>query len=257
MLIEASEKNFYSDTEITEIINYLSYELILENLRNQINELSGYGKVNYIEIFDDKYNYILKNHSDNQEVIDKVTNIRSEFYMTILEEIQDKFGFRLIFNDILLREELYKVIGAMYNFFILNLIDNLKNYFLNYIKIESKNIIRTFKNQINMKDLYFSLLKKKLNKENSILVFSVPKVPDIIEFAFIEDFIDLVIKEDKDEYNYYIIDKLFNSEELATDVTCNMDIFKGLIKSIIKSETMVIHQARAELYQNLLERKED
>jgi hypothetical protein len=108
-----------------------------------------------------------------------------------------------------------------------------------------------------MKDLYFSLLKKKLNKDNTILVFSLPKVPDIIDFSFIEDFIDMVVKNDPDEYNYFIVNKVFNTEEIIDDVVCDIDNFKSLVKRLIKEENMIIYKARAEIYQSLVDRKEE
>lgn len=257
MLIDEKEKNSFSETEITEIVNYLSYELILENLKNQIEELNGFGNVNYLEIFDDKYNYIIKNYGETQEIIDKVSNLRNEFYCTAMKEIQDKFYFKLTFKDILLKEEFYNIVKVFYDFFVININENLKNYFINYVKQESKNIIKTYKNQINMKDLYFSLLKKKLNKDNTILVFSLPKVPDIIDFSFIEDFIDMVVKNDPDEYNYFIVNKVFNTEEIIDDVVCDIDNFKSLVKRLIKEENMIIYKARAEIYQSLVDRKEE
>lgn len=254
MLIDEKEKNFFSDTEINEIINYLSYELILDNLRKQIGEEDArtYGKVNYLEIFNDKFNYIVLNYNSNQEIMNKLNLLRDEFYSTVLEEIQDKFGFKLKFKDILLKEEFYGIIDCLYSFFIIEIGENLKNFFVNYIRKEYKNILRNFRNQINFKDLYFSLLKKKYNKENSIILYSINKIPTIIEIQFIEDFIDLIIKDDEDEYNNFIINKLFNTEEFIDDVTCDISILKELVKDILTKDTLIQQQVKAVLGQEFL-----
>lgn len=254
MLIDEKEKDFFNDTEINEIINYLSYELILDNLRKQISEeeTRTYGKVNYLEIFNDKFNYIVLNYNNNQEIMNKINLLREEFYNATLEEIQDKFGFKFTFKDILLKEEFYGIIDCLYNFFIIEIGDNLKNFLINYIKKETKNIIRSFRNQINSKDLYFSLLKKKYNKENSIILYSINKIPNIIEIQFIEDFIDLIVKDDEDEYNNFIINKLFNTEEFIDDVTCDILILKNMVRDILSKDSLIQQQVKAVLGQEFL-----
>lgn len=254
MLIDEKEKDFFNDTEINEIINYLSYELILDNLRKQISEeeTRTYGKVNYLEIFNDKFNYIVLNYNNNQEIMNKINSLRDEFYSTTLEEIQDRFGFKLTFKDILLKEELYGIIDCLYNFFIIEIGENLKNFFVNYIRKESKNILRSFRNQINSKDLYFSLLKKKYNKDNSIILYSINKIPNIIEIQFIEDFIDLIIKDDEDEYNNFMMNKLFNTEEFIDDVTCDISVLKDRVKNILLQDTLIQQQVKAVLGQEFL-----
>lgn len=250
-MIESKEKNFYDENEMDEIINYLSYELILENLKKQIMEDEGYGDVNYLEVFNEKFNYVILTYGDNQEVVDKLNRLRDEFYNTTLVAIQDKFGFKLTFKDILIKEELYGVINVMYDFFIINIVEGLTTFYTNYIRKESKNIIKSFKNQINFKDLYFSLLKKKLNKENSILVYSITKVIDTIELEYIEDFIDLVVKEDEDEYNNFIMNKLFNTEEFIDDVICDMNVFKNIIKRKIRENSAIQQSVRTTIFNEL------
>lgn len=250
-MIESNEKNFYDDNEINEIINYLSYDLILENLKKQISKDEGYGDINYLEVFNEKFNYIILTYGNNQEIVNKITELKHEFYLITLNAIEENFGFKMNFKDIILREELYNIISIIYKFFIINFNNTLISFYSNYIRKESKSIIKAFKNQINYKDLYFTLLKKKLNKESSIIIFSIGKIIDTIEFEYIEDFIDLVIKNDVDEYDNYIINKLFNSEEFIDDLLCDINKFKEIVKTKIKEDITIQQSVKSIIFEEL------
>lgn len=224
----------------TNIINYLSIEMLLDMMKDQVEIVSSDRTVDYLESFDTKYAFLLDELSEEDEAISELNQLRNNCYTSLFTYICEKFGIEVNFLYSLLDEERFFYIKSMYRFFILDIKETLINYLYQTIIIESKNIISQYKSTTNVKEIGYMILKKELSKENSILIYNVENYLEFLEISGIEDFIEDTLKNSELELYEINMRDMFIKNIGVDYINCNLSILNQVIKDLLKDNSGVI-----------------
>lgn len=227
--LEVNEVSFLTEKDIDQILNSVSDDLIIQNIEEQIenvfsNEVSG-SKLYYLSYFTNRYNYITKKYSDNKDIMDRLNKSIIEVFSRVQELIENKFKFSLELIDSLDIDMMMEIIENIYQFFIIDFNTNCSNLVFNYITNERKDLVKSYKNTVNRKDLTYINLKKFITNENIIIIYNIDDIIDGMDIQAIEDIIDLMTKDDPDLVSNYIIRSLFMDEKYGY-VTFNESLNK-------------------------------
>ena len=207
----------------------LNDELLIESIDEQINNpMSLYcEKTNYLDIFDDRYKYIVERFKDIPDLISQVAEVREDFYGTIFEKICQKFDLEL--DDITNDNNIFIMTKVLYEFLILYYIDNVKAYVKQYIIRNKRSLVERFGGE---KKLDLAAMKKSVkNSANAIIITSMYKIIESIcadKEISVKQVLELIVSEDEAEFNNYFMKKYFIEEEVLTS-----DRFNGIFFSIL------------------------
>lgn len=249
-------KNINNETAF----NTLSVEIIKDNLKEQISligigELLNYTKINYIENFEEKYNYVISMvDSDDKLLLDELNDSREKFYNYLLNLIKEKFNINFDFNFSLSGEEIKHYITSLYKFFVLELDETIKNFIFNNIVKDYKNILLSMKNKVNKKDIMFNLIKKEVgNIDKAVVIYSLDTYIESLEIEDIEDFVEDSLKDKNDSMEDFReevkdifideVDDILESASLSVDINA----LSGIIKTICIEDTKLFLALRTRL----------
>jgi hypothetical protein len=236
---------------------YLSPDIILDNIEEQIKDLNG--SYDYATLFEEKYEYMRDFYNSKEktaesiEYIQNLDDIRDNFYEKLFTLIMEKFSFSVVLKDTLLNEEKYKLIKGMYKFFVCNIRDTIKSFYMNTINDEKKAIIDSYKESINKSDMMYTLIKKEVSDDtdNAILVYAVKDVYKDIELEDIETFIETVIKGDESEEINDMMNDIFCTMEESVDISCHLNDLMKIIRDYITNDSNLIMEIQTELVSSL------
>lgn len=207
----------------------LNDELLIESIDEQINRpMTLYcEKTNYLDIFDDRYKYIVERFKDVPDLLLQVAEVREDFYGTIFEKICKKFDLEL--DDMTNDNNIYIMTKVLYEFLILYYIDNVKAYVKQYIIRNKRSLVERFGGE---KKLDLTAMKKSVkNSANAIIITSMYKIIELIcdtREDSIKNVLELIISEDEAEFNNYFMKKYFIEEEVLTSDKFNEVFFSIL-----------------------------
>jgi|GEM_PF-3186136 len=247
-MINDSNRDFFTERDIDQIINTLSDDIVLKNIEDQINGILLDQKeiqTSYLPYFIQRYNYVMNKYKDNEEITTKIKSAIEKVYEEIKVLITEKFNIKVDFSESVTFNDRLELIESFYKFFIIDLQDNCINFLVNYITTERKNLVKAFKPNTNKKDLSFVNLKKYLNNENIFIVFNLDEIIDSIEIEDNAYLIDLMTKNDPEMLtNFYIRNVLM--EERFSDVGFESNLFETL-KPYIKANDSLQMKVKSRL----------
>lgn len=238
---EENENQELTARNISDIINSVSDDLVFDSLEDQIKNafISGDSSpMYYVTYFTTKYNFIKNKYSEYPEVIEKIEDIRENFYGRLQALLEDKFKFTVNeFPSTLTKDQVYENIEQLYNFFVIRNRYNSINLIVKYIEKEMKSLIKTYKPLIDKKDLTYINIKKSLNKDIAVIICKLPDIIDSIEISSSQDLLNLLI-EDEFEFTNAIMKDLFITKEI---ITFNEDFISNLITPIKEDDSFYLH----------------
>lgn len=186
------------DNEMEEIIAELPIPLVLENIREQVEDpLSS--KVDNLETILEKYDYIMANY-DDQDQLSLLKNKVANLLITVYNIISDKYDINFMVDEDNM-EELRDITQALYSVVILRYTKNITMYLFNFIMKNLQDLGRAFdiENQaVNKSTLLMNTKLQDVLKENPdakdaiSVIYNLPYIykslytlnmePDLIEF---------------------------------------------------------------------------
>jgi len=165
-----------SDLVIDNLLTDLPFDLMKENIRDQINDpLST--NINYVNTITEKCDVVKYQYQDiNMEVIININSALRSFFDFVINEIDNKFGL-----DIDTSEEsdnfVISVGEALYNFMILRYKKNISKYIYTYITRNKKILVERMDKVPKKKDVTsISLRKQVKNKDDVIILSNLPSI---------------------------------------------------------------------------------
>lgn len=243
-MIDEKDCTFNTDKNIEDVISSLSDTIILDNVKDQINNIEENYSDNlyYLSYFNTKYDYLVNKYNDNKDILDKINSLKESIYTSIKEYIENKFCINIIFPDYITKDMAYNYINIIYKFFVINYQENVYSLITNYIKEEYKNIIKYYKNRINKKDLTYTNLNKNIDKNLAIIICEINNIVENMVIDQPVDIINLVIKDDPNEYYNENIFNLVNLQFISFK-----DNFVNNILNMIKSNDKLYLNIRTKL----------
>lgn len=261
--IENTNNNeFLTKKEINGIFYMLSDELVFKSLKDQILNVFNMDvkfldsiTVDYYKFFKSKFDFIEKNYSKNDIVMQRLNKIKSDFYYKILGYLKEVYNFDIEFSQSLLNDEIYNIIEMMYYFLIINFKKNITFYTFKYIMKEKKNLIKTYKPLTNKKGLAFSFFKKQFSMDDSIIITNLNDIINSIEIVSLQDFIKIVTDEDPDELNNFYMRELFLLPDTYAGIGIDNKAIVNKMKNYIKDNSSLKINVKSKIL-DLLEKQQ-
>lgn len=205
-----------SNTEEIEIIlTELPFDLILENIREQIQDPMT-SSVNYINNILEKAE-ICRNTVLDEDSLRSLDHSINEFMTTIVREITDRFDLGLDIEGIIMSGDIVEIATVMYKYFILRYKKNISKFITNYIKNHKNELSEYYSDKVK-KDVTSLAYKKNIKDPNDLTIIS--NLPSIINFIIglnisPYEFVDLTAR--KSNYNASIIKNFILNNMLVGD----------------------------------------
>ena len=139
-MIMNEEDNIEEIKEIEEMLFDMSTDEFIENeIETQMNEeifIDSEKKRNYVELYIEKFKYLKTIYVDDPDTLEELEENKNSFIENIINSISSKFNFEV--DDEAISKKMAK---TLYNFFIIDYTDNLKEFFLNFLQKNKKSII--------------------------------------------------------------------------------------------------------------------
>lgn len=186
------------DSEMEEIIADLPIPLVLENIREQVEDpLSS--KVDNLETILEKYDYIMDNYDDVDQ-LSLLKNKVANLLINVYNIISDKYDLTFMIDEDNM-EELRDITQALYSVVVLRYTKNITMYLFNFIMKNLKDLGRAFdienqvinKNTLLMNTKLQDALKDNPDSKDAIsVIYNLPYIyksiyslntePDLIDF---------------------------------------------------------------------------
>ena len=170
------------DNEMEEIIADLPIPLVLENIKEQIEDpLSS--KVDNLETILEKYDYIMDNF-DDEEQLSLLKNKVSNLLVTVYKMISNKYDMNFNFDEDNM-DELRDITQALYSVVILRYTKNITMYLYNFILSNKEELANAFdienqvanRNNLLMNSKLQDILKDRPEKKNAIsIIYNLPYI---------------------------------------------------------------------------------
>lgn len=218
------------------MLDSLADDLMVENIKEQINQpiVLSINPVNYLDKFDSRYNFLINKYKDNPELVRNLNDVKEKFYFQVNNEIGNKLDIR-INTDSGIDSMLIK---CLYEFFILNMRENLITFLFNLITKNKKSLITEYED--NRKSIEYVALKKVLKNKTDIVILS--NIYDIVthlvepEYDY-KDILSVIVDEDPNEKNNYMISQLLIKEEMINAIEVGNEFSIRLLYTLKKKES--------------------
>jgi hypothetical protein len=205
---------FVSEVEKDDLINRLSDDIIVENIKEQLSKpvLSDLSTVNYLDILDTRFAVLSDKYSENEDLMEIFKAIRLDIYNTVATGIEEKFDVKLNFDlSFMAESDYFYNVEKLYQFFIINYKPNLVNFFVSHIMEHREALVKSYKKDTNKKDLEVSSLRKVIQRlDDVVVVYNIEDIiADIVQTEDPMEILNTVIENDPDELTNVIAKEIF------------------------------------------------
>jgi hypothetical protein len=201
-IYDSQEEYFDISEKILKLSDELSEEIILENIREQLDSkmVLYTDKINYLTLFKEKYAQITPENSfyDKNYIHDALERVSK-----LVENLLDnRYGIKLGKDiDYYMPEEYLTDMERLYEFFFIRHFKNLTDYFYYELQKNRSRIIERYENLFQQdehsKDIFVLQAKKKFKH-----------IDDIIVIHFINDIIEDILNSETS--GYVLFDRIAN-----------------------------------------------
>lgn len=238
------------------MLDSLADDLMVENIKEQINQpiVLSINPVNYLDKFDSRYNFLINKYKDNPELVRNLNDVKEKFYFQVNNEIGNKLDIR-INTDSGIDSMLIK---CLYEFFILNMRENLITFLFNLITKNKKSLVAEYED--NRKSIEYVALKKVLKNKIDIVILS--NIYDIVthlvepEYDY-KDILSIIVDEDPNEKNNYMISQLLIKEEMINAIEVGNEFSIRLLYALKKKESelnQIVVTLQSLLYESFIKK---
>jgi len=196
------------------ILHHLSDQIFIENLEKQLTTLCpNYYNINILDIFNDRYNFILAKYGESSNWIkDTINQTKFELYEFIKKEIESRFDINTNLDYSYIDINYFYYIARLYEFFVIDYKSNVIKFLSSYILSEKQFLAQEYRDITIKKDLGIISIKK---------IFS--KFDDVIIIANIEDIVKNIILNFEDAE--LVLELLYKTNDSEISTNAMVDLF--------------------------------
>ena len=172
----------------------LDDELIDECISEQI-ESPYFSRSNYLEEFKENFDEEIEEANDDGEEIARLTQIANNFYFKVIYMIEKRFDLSIDHDVVesLTNEAIRNVAEGLYEFFIVNYIDNVSKYLSSQIIWNKDSIIDVLKDETGNNVVMNALVAKISDKGYAYILGNINRSINIVKDTETtpEEFIDV------------------------------------------------------------------
>lgn len=189
------DNDFINGFDIERILGDLPIDIIKENIKSQIEDPLTFSTNHCDQVYDTLYEAMNEvGHIDEYRY--EIFEILDDFNTFLLLELDNGFGLGIDVEN-LQTHEMEAVAKNSYEFFVVNLRENLTNFLKNYICINKSNLASLFTDEYKRKDVTTSNMKKLTKNKDDVVVLSniISVIYYILDLEIdVEDFMELAIE---------------------------------------------------------------
>lgn len=230
MIYGLEEYDITNSLEVESTLSQLDFNLIRENLREQIHNLDS--NVDYVSPIENKFKLIMDEYEVDEEVKASAMDMIKGLYEFVLDEISSSFDIDIDYQGQSL-QDLSDMTKSLYEFLVLKARKNITKFYSKFILKNKKMLIEEYSAE-KRKDLSAAVLKKVTKNKDDITLLS--KCPSIFKSLVYnmdfsdEDLLKIVVDT---EYHGLNVKRLIASDILmgnfmnkyATIVRDNSDLY--------------------------------
>ena len=232
--------------DIERVLGDLPIDIIKENIKTQIDDPLTFMSDQCEQVYE-----TLQEAMDEFGHIDEyryeLMEIKDDFSTFLIIELNNRFNLGIDLEN-LDGSEIHNLAQCCYEFFVLNLKENLSNFFINYINMNQSTIADIFIDEYKRKDVTTTNMKKFTKNRNLVLILS--NIISVLNYILDiyhdpEDFMELAIEPG--EYTGEYVKEAVYSFKITNNFVSN------LLNEIKYSHNDIIDELASEIIINIKE----
>lgn len=180
------ENNIENDLIKESMFQNITPEIIIEAIKKQCTpSFSDDLELNQLLRLDEKINDELEDDPDNNELKEAMNNLRHDVYTSVLNAIEEEFGFKLDLDNEYV--SLYDTTKILYQFFIFDYRVYLKGFISGYIYKNRKEFHKLF-NEARLNNRFIASKKLFKDPKDALIIGNI--------YDVVRNIMDLDIEED-------------------------------------------------------------
>ena len=214
-------ENMINVFDFERILGDLPLDIIKENVKSQIEDPLVFISNQCDEVYE-TIDEAMEEFGHIDEYREELNEMKEDFSIFILREMDNKFNLGVDFENIG-DFEIHDIAKNCYDFFVVNLNENISNFLLNYILNNKSSLCEMFDDEYRRKDVTTINMKKITKNKDDVLILSnlnsvINNVLDLEHFP--EDFMELSVEPG--EYTGTCVADYVNSFKIAGNFVFNV-----------------------------------
>lgn len=214
-------ENMINVFDVERILGDLPLDIIKENVKSQIDDPLIFVSNQCDEVYE-TLDEAMEEFGHIDEYREELISMKEDFSIFILKEMDMKFNLGVDFDN-LSDSEIHDVARNCYEFFVININENISNFLLNYINANKNSLCEMFDDEYKRKDVTTINMKKITKNKDDVLILSnlnsvINHILDLEHYP--EDFMELAIEPG--EYTGSFIKDYVDSFKLAGNFVYNV-----------------------------------
>ena len=214
-------ENMINVFDVERILGDLPLDIIKENVKSQIEDPLVFVSNQCDEVYE-TIEEAMEEFGHIDEYREELNEMKEDFSVFILKEMDNKFNLGVDFENIG-DFELHEIAKNCYDFFVVNLNENISNFLLNYILNNKSSLCEMFGDEYRRKDVTTINMKKITKNRDDVLILSnlnsvINNILDLEHYP--EDFMELAVEAG--EYGGSCVTEYVNSFKIAGNFVFNV-----------------------------------
>ena len=234
------DDDFINGFDIERILGDLPIDIIKENIKSQIDDPLVFS-TNHCDQVYETLDEAMEEIGHIDEYRYELQEMRDDFNTFLVIELDERFGLG-VDRDNLQGFEIEMIGKNAYEFFVVNLKENITNFLLNYITMNKSELAGFFTEEYKRKDVTTSNMKKLTKNKDDVIVLSniISIIYHILDLELDpEDFMELAVEPG--EYCGEVV-----KEHVKTFKIANNFVF-GLFNEIKYTHNDIIDEFASEI----------
>lgn len=224
--------------EFSDVITRVSEDIIIDNIISQIEkfkepEFLGNRKslFGYIE---DRFTYLVNKYGTEVDKVDSIKIVFDKILDDISDAIEKEISTDIEYSQVLSLNDKFDYVKSLYEFFIINIEDELVDLVVNYTVKNKKSLSELFNSNLHTderKNLSYNYLRNSIDNEYTTMIYHIDTVIETMDIQFNEEIIELMTLNDEEEFTNFTVNRILVDNVL---VDCDykdilLDVFKPLL----------------------------
>ncbi len=214
-------ENMINVFDVERILGDLPLDIIKENVKSQIEDPLVFISNQCDEVYE-TIDEAMEEFGHIDDHRNELIEMKEDFSIFILKELDNKFNLGVDFENIG-DFEIHEIAQNCYDFFVLNLNENISNFLLNYILNNKSSLCEMFGDEYRRKDVTTINMKKITKNRDDVLILSnlnsvINNILDLEHYP--EDFMALAVEPG--EYVGSCVNDYVNSFKIAGNFVYNI-----------------------------------
>lgn len=229
----------FEQEEYAEVITKVNEDIIIDNIINQIEGLKNKENLgtrqSLFKYIDDRFIYLMNKYGSDPDKRSEIRGMFDDILDTISNAIEDQININIEYSSVLDMETKFEYVHALYNFFVIDLQNELVDMIFNYVignKDQLTELIDKTLDPEDRKNLSYQYIRKDINNKYTPLIYYLDTIIETLDIPNNEDIIEFMTIGDEDELSNSLVNQmLVDNIQVQCDHKENLvDTFESVLK---------------------------